>query len=133
MSPDSIASNIVLNVSASIGFKHLVHTSRAETGQIKSDVVVPECLKFPYNLITFVEDRPGHDQRYAMDATRLETELGWCAQETFETGIAKTIDWYLANSNWWEPLRRNVYAGERLGLLQEAKARKASEPLGLSA
>jgi dTDP-glucose 4,6-dehydratase len=67
-------------------------------------------------LITFVADRPGHDHRYAIDATRLETELGWRAQETFDTGIRKTVDWYLENEDWWRPLRGGVYAGERLGL-----------------
>jgi dTDP-glucose 4,6-dehydratase len=71
----------------------------------------------PYaDLITFVKDRPGHDQRYAIDATKLETELGWQAQETFETGIEKTIRWYLTNEAWWRPLRDKVYHGERLGL-----------------
>jgi len=68
-------------------------------------------------LITYVADRPGHDQRYAIDATKLETELGWRAQETFETGIEKTIAWYLDRRDWWEPLRNKVYAGERLGLI----------------
>lgn len=67
-------------------------------------------------LITFVTDRPGHDQRYAIDATKLETELGWRAAETFETGIEKTVRWYLDNEWWWRPLRDKVYAGERLGL-----------------
>lgn len=67
------------------------------------------------DLITHVQDRPGHDRRYAIDATRLETELGWRALETFETGIIRTIDWYLANEWWWRPLREKVYAGERLG------------------
>jgi len=67
-------------------------------------------------LITFVTDRPGHDHRYAIDATKLETELGWKAEETFETGIEKTIQWYLANEWWWRPLREKVYSGERLGL-----------------
>ncbi len=66
-------------------------------------------------LITFVRDRPGHDQRYAMDATKLETELGWKAQENFETGIRKTVQWYLDNEWWWGPLRAERYAGERLG------------------
>ncbi|WP_131195412.1 dTDP-glucose 4,6-dehydratase [Lichenihabitans psoromatis] len=68
------------------------------------------------DLITFVTDRPGHDHRYAIDATKLETELGWRAQETFETGIRRTIEWYLDNGWWWQPLRAGVYAGERLGL-----------------
>jgi dTDP-glucose 4,6-dehydratase len=68
------------------------------------------------SLITFVTDRPGHDQRYAIDATRLETELGWQAEETFETGLAKTVQWYLDNEWWWRPLREKTYAGERLGL-----------------
>ena len=69
------------------------------------------------NLIRFVEDRPGHDQRYAIDATKLESELGWRAQETFETGLRKTVTWYLENEDWWQPLRKSVYSGERLGLL----------------
>lgn len=67
-------------------------------------------------LITFVADRPGHDARYAIDATKIETELGWRATETFETGIEKTVRWYLDNEWWWRPLRETVYAGERLGL-----------------
>ncbi len=67
-------------------------------------------------LITFVADRPGHDHRYAIDASKLEHELGWKARETFDTGIRKTIEWYLANESWWRPLRGGVYAGERLGL-----------------
>ncbi len=66
-------------------------------------------------LITYVADRPGHDARYAIDATKLEQELGWRAAENFETGIEKTIKWYLENRWWWEPLRKNVYSGERLG------------------
>jgi dTDP-glucose 4,6-dehydratase len=66
-------------------------------------------------LISFVTDRPGHDRRYAIDATKLETELGWKAEEDFESGIARTIDWYLDNAWWWEPIRSGNYAGERLG------------------
>ncbi len=68
------------------------------------------------SLITFVADRPGHDHRYAIDATKLENELGWRAEENFDTGIEKTIAWYLANEWWWRPLREKVYSGERLGL-----------------
>ena len=71
-------------------------------------------------LIAFVADRPGHDHRYAIDAGKLEAELGWRATETFDTGIAKTVRWYLENESWWRPLRDNVYAGERLGTLQPA-------------
>jgi dTDP-glucose 4,6-dehydratase len=67
-------------------------------------------------LIEFVTDRPGHDARYAIDASKLETELGWTAQENFESGLAKTIQWYLDNEDWWRPLREKTYAGERLGV-----------------
>ena len=62
-----------------------------------------------------VTDRPGHDRRYAIDATRIETELGWKAEESFDTGLARTVDWYLDNRWWWEPIRSGSYAGERLG------------------
>jgi dTDP-glucose 4,6-dehydratase len=72
-------------------------------------------------LIEFVTDRPGHDARYAIDSTKLETELGWRAQENFESGIAKTVQWYLDNEWWWQPLRER-YAGERLGLVGKAVA-----------
>ncbi len=67
------------------------------------------------DLITFVADRPGHDRRYAIDASKIERELGWKPAETFETGLAKTIRWYLDNPWWWEPIRSGRYAGERLG------------------
>lgn len=70
-------------------------------------------------LIEFVTDRPGHDARYAIDATKLENELGWRAQENFDTGIRKTVQWYLDNDWWWRPLRER-YAGERLGLIKSA-------------
>ncbi len=70
----------------------------------------------PYGeLITYVTDRPGHDARYAIDAKKLETELGWRAEETFDTGIEKTVRWYLDNEWWWGPIRER-YAGARLGL-----------------
>jgi len=71
-------------------------------------------------LITHVADRPGHDRRYAIDASKLENELGWRARETFDTGIEKTVAWYLANEWWWRPLRDKIYSGERLGLLEAA-------------
>jgi dTDP-glucose 4,6-dehydratase len=69
-------------------------------------------------LITFVTDRPGHDHRYAIDATKLETELGWTAHENFDSGIEKTVRWYMDNEHWWRPLRGGVYSGERLGVLK---------------
>ncbi len=69
-------------------------------------------------LIEFVTDRPGHDARYAIDASKLETELGWRAQENFDTGIEKTVRWYLDNEWWWQPLR-DRYAGQRLGLIKQ--------------
>lgn len=72
-----------------------------------------------HDLITFVADRPGHDQRYAIDATKLETELGWRARETVETGLEKTVRWYLDRADWWMPLRQRVYGGERLGLVEK--------------
>jgi dTDP-glucose 4,6-dehydratase len=71
-------------------------------------------------LINFVEDRPGHDARYAIDATKLESELGWRAQENFDTGIEKTVQWYLDNEWWWRPLRER-YGGQRLGLVEKAR------------
>jgi dTDP-glucose 4,6-dehydratase len=70
------------------------------------------------SLIRFVTDRPGHDARYAIDATKLESELGWRAREDFDSGIEKTVQWYLDNAWWWEPLREG-YGGQRLGLLEK--------------
>ncbi len=69
------------------------------------------------SLIEFVADRPGHDLRYAIDASKLEAQLGWRAQADFDTGIEQTIRWYLDNDWWWRPLRERTYGGERLGLL----------------
>lgn len=66
--------------------------------------------------ISFVADRPGHDFRYAIDASKLRRDLGWTPQETFESGIARTIQWYLDNGDWWQPILSGAYAGERLGL-----------------
>jgi len=68
-------------------------------------------------LIEFVTDRPGHDARYAIDASKLESELGWRAREDFDSGIEKTVQWYLDNEWWWQPLRSG-YGGERLGIIQ---------------
>lgn len=68
------------------------------------------------DLITYVTDRPGHDMRYAIDASKIHRELGWKPQETFESGIRKTVEWYLANEQWWRRVKDGSYAGERLGL-----------------
>lgn len=65
--------------------------------------------------IIFVKDRPGHDKRYAIDATKLKTKLGWEPEENFDTGIRRTIQWYLDNKWWWGPIRESKYSGERLG------------------
>jgi dTDP-glucose 4,6-dehydratase len=67
-------------------------------------------------LITFVMDRPGHDFRYAIDSSKIKNELGWSAKETFETGIKKTIVWYLDNEKWWRNIQKGIYSQERLGL-----------------
>ena len=67
-------------------------------------------------LISYVTDRPGHDQRYAIDAGKIKNDLGWQPQETFETGVAKTIDWYLNNKEWCSHVQDGSYQGERLGL-----------------
>ena len=67
------------------------------------------------DLITFVKDRPGHDHRYAIDASKIQKDLGWVPQETFESGIRKTVEWYLQNSRWWEAVLNGDYKLERLG------------------
>jgi dTDP-glucose 4,6-dehydratase len=84
-------------------------------------------------LITFVADRPGHDLRYAIDSTKLERELGWRALETFDSGIEKTVRWYLDNEWWWRPLREKVYAGERLGVLSQGTQPGSDRTAGASA
>lgn len=67
--------------------------------------------------IAFVADRPGHDLRYAIDCAKIERELGWRPQESFETGLRKTVRWFLDNEDWWRAIRSGAYAGERLGRL----------------
>lgn len=67
------------------------------------------------SLIEFVSDRPGHDRRYAVDTSKITAELDWKTEETLNTGLAKTVDWYLANRAWWQGIRESRYRGERLG------------------
>ena len=81
------------------------------------DEFLPESSHVPHkNLIEFVTDRPGHDQRYAIDATKIERELGWHPVETFETGLKKTVQWYLNNTTWCQRVLDGSYQQERLGL-----------------
>lgn len=70
-------------------------------------------------LITFVPDRPGHDRRYAIDTRKIEEELGWAPLESFEAGLGRTVDWYLENRSWWEPIRAAGHGTKRLGLPDE--------------
>ncbi|MCV5512682.1 GDP-mannose 4,6-dehydratase, partial [Escherichia coli] len=76
----------------------------------------PATISHFADLITFVKDRPGHDLRYAIDASKIARDLGWVPEETFESGIEKTVRWYLDNPTWWQRVLDGSYAGERLGL-----------------
>lgn len=94
------------------------HNERTNLEVVKT---ILRALNKPESLIRFVTDRPGHDRRYAIDPTKLETELGWKPKYTFDTGIEQTIDWYLNNREWWEHIISGEYAnyfdkmyGERL-------------------
>jgi len=81
------------------------------------DELLPESPHCPhYSLVNFVEDRPGHDLRYAIDASKIADELGWQPQEDFESGLRKTVEWYLNNTDWWQHVLDGSYRGERLGL-----------------
>ena len=81
------------------------------------DELRPQANAEPYeSLITFVKDRPGHDLRYAIDATKIGNELGWKPEETFETGIRKTVEWYLNNLDWCRRVQDGSYQRERLGV-----------------
>lgn len=79
----------------------------------------PNGVKEYADLITYVSDRPGHDVRYAIDATKIERELGWKPEETFDSGIRKTVEWYLENKIWWSRVLDGSYAGERLGVIEK--------------
>tara|TARA_B110000879_G_C11177503_1_gene516756 strand:+ start:1316 stop:2380 length:1065 start_codon:yes stop_codon:yes gene_type:complete len=80
--------------------------------------IKPEGIEFYRDLITYVKDRPGHDVRYAIDASKIERELGWKPEETFESGIRKTVQWYLNNKEWWSRVLDGSYSRERLGVEQ---------------
>ena len=89
--------------------------ARASASRTASGWGIPAPRPRYEELIRFVADRPGHDLRYAIDPTKLMTELGWRPRENFETGIRKTVQWYLDNEWWWGPIRAQRYAGQRLG------------------
>jgi len=79
-------------------------------------------LKSYKQLITYVTDRPGHDLRYAIDSTKIQKELGWTPKETFNTGIRKTVIWYLENQDWWKNIQNKKYQQQRLGLGRNNKS-----------
>jgi dTDP-glucose 4,6-dehydratase len=91
------------------------------------DEMSPSASGARRDLISFVTDRPGHDRRYAIDATKLERELGWKALENFETGIAKTVRWYIDQQPWWRAILNRGYSVERLGLTKPAQPHLARE------
>jgi dTDP-glucose 4,6-dehydratase len=72
------------------------------------------------SLVTFVNDRPGHDRRYAIDCSKICNQLGWKPRESFESGLRKTVEWYIANREWWHAIRTDNYRGDRLGVLAKA-------------
>jgi dTDP-glucose 4,6-dehydratase len=81
------------------------------------DTLVPSRSRSSHReLISFVPDRPGHDFRYAIDCSKLKTELGWSAQQSFEKGLYATVQWYIDNPAWWRPLLANSDVGGRRGL-----------------
>ncbi|MEN8197501.1 MAG: GDP-mannose 4,6-dehydratase, partial [Pseudomonadota bacterium] len=85
------------------------------------DELLPDSPHRPHeNLITFVADRPGHDLRYAIDSNKIERELGWSQEESFESGLKRTVAWYLENRTWWQRILSGDYQVERIGLGKEA-------------
>ena len=116
----TIATNGVLGESYNVGGWNeranidVVKTICALVDEMKPDAAGPR-----ERLITYVTDRPGHDLRYAIDASKIKRELGWVPRESFETGLRKTVRWYLDNPDWWGRIRSGVYQGQRLGVAEE--------------
>ena len=93
------------------------------------DEMAPERLETPRrDLITFVADRPGHDFRYAINPAKIESAFSWTPTETLESGLRRTVRWYLDNAIWWQRVRSGVYQGERLGLASESGPEIVSGP-----
>jgi dTDP-glucose 4,6-dehydratase len=88
----------------------------SEICTLLDELVPSSSIGSRHQLIEYVTDRPGHDLRYAIDASKIERELGWRPAETFQSGLRKTVEWYLENRGWWQRVRSGVYRGERLGI-----------------
>jgi dTDP-glucose 4,6-dehydratase len=120
---DHVRALVLILTKGNVGQKYLIggrsERTNLEVVQRICDLLdeLAPCRQRRRELIEFVPDRPGHDRRYAIDPSRIESELGWRPQETFETGLHKTVQWYLDNEHWWRPLREDVYDGARLGLV----------------
>ena len=119
---DHVAALCLVNGKGEIGRTYNVggHNERTNLEVVKTvcsvlDELRPRAEGRYEDLITYVSDRPGHDLRYAIDPSRLMNELGWKPQENFESGIRRTVRWYLENEWWWKPIREGKYSGQRLG------------------
>jgi len=100
------------------GNNELKNVDIVNTICMKLDKLHPrKCGKSYINLIKFVKDRPGHDFRYSIDASKIRNELNWVPIESFESGIRKTIEWYLYNQSWWKEIQRKIYEQDRLGAI----------------
>ena len=117
---DLIAERGRVGETYNVGGRNERATSTSSGGFARCSMSLRRPIGRARNSSSSLRTGPGHDARYAIDATKLETELGWRAQENFDSGIEKTVRWYLDNEWWWQPLRER-YAGERLGLLNAAK------------
>ncbi len=95
-------------------------------GKADEAIHTPKAHKKSYkDLITYVADRPGHDQRYAIDASKIQKDLGWVPAETFETGLRKTVEWYLDNATWCQHVQDGSYQRQRLGMIENEKGTAA--------
>ena len=119
---DHVKALCLVNEKGEIGETYNVggHNERTNLEVVKSvcailDELRPRASGRYGDLIVYVKDRPGHDLRYAIDPAKLMGRLGWKPEENFDSGIRKTVEWYLSNEWWWRPILENKYAGERLG------------------